>query len=388
MGRKGDTSTFNSAKYDETVRRMREARESVHDKGERIFRETGKLDPNADIKGKRRVSHNSMERDGERFVLKNGIALPIVGAFDGTGSMGSLVGKAFEAIPAMDKMFDVLRRRYNTQVASAVWQDVCDPHPVVQMTQFESDVRIAEQIRLLVPDHGGGDATEDYDLGLAYLMVGVDTDIFPFYGLKGYVSIVADEIGRGEVTQADVQEHLGQEWQKRMTTKAICAQLLTQWHIFYVQVAYGGELHSHTTKWWTEVLGTGRVVKVTDPEYLAEVQAGLIYVTETLQPTLEGLVEFLTVEGANKRITKAGVSQVWGWLQEAREHFGAQVKLPGYKSIPKPGDVFSDLRNPWPIGHPRSAENPVPDKPTTARLTPGKAVTPKTKKGGMDWGKF
>lgn len=383
-----DTATFNTRAHAETVESMRLRREGVHDKGARIYAETGELDPNVNIFGKFRLSHNSFTpADGGQALLKNGIALPTFSGFDGTGSMGENAGKAFNAIPVIDTMLNPLRTRYHIQIASGVWQDVVDRHPVIQMSQFESDNRIAEQIRSLVPDHNGGDPTEDYDLGLAYLLLATDTDIFNFYGLKGYSFIVADQIGRGNVTPTGVKRYLGHTLQSTTTTRDLCRQLLRKWHLFYIQVASEGYVpHSETTSWWTDKLGSGRVVIVPNPDLLAEVQAGLMYVTETQAPTMDGFVRFITIEGANKRLDSGDAKEIWSWLQTAKMHFGAQAKLPGYSDIPMPGNLFAHFRHAWPIGHSRAGENVTPEG--NPELPPSSGKKPGKSGAGLDWSRF
>jgi hypothetical protein len=333
----------------------------------------------------RRASRNAMIKDGAAAVLTNGIKLPIVSATDGTGSMGENVAKAFHGMGRMDAMLGRLRGRYQTDLSFAVMQDVDDHHPVYQMSQWESDNRAAEHIRLLLPDKDGGDATEDYDIGLWYLLNCTDVDIVR-YGLKGYIFVVGDQIGRGHVTDSKIFTHLGHTMQgKRSSTGDMCQALLKLWHVFYVQVGSGGGggYRNETTSWWHERLGQDRVVIVPEPDLLAEVQAGLLYVTETCNPTKEGLISFLKADGANKEVSDAEANQVWQWITEARVPFGEQVKLPGYGDIPMPGAKFAHYRHTWPIGHARFGENVTPiDTDTSPTLTDGK---PKT---GIDWSKF
>lgn len=369
MSRTKDTATFNAEAHNDTVKRMEARHEKVEDVGRQVEYETGYLHPNVDIidrqtgKGRIRVSHNAMARQGEQFVLKNGISLPIVSAFDGTGSMGGNVAKAFYAVPILNNMLEVIRRRYNPQISSTVWQDVGDRHPVVQMSQFEGDERIAEQLRLLIPDKAGGDPTEDYDLGLAYLLLGTQTDITDFYGLKGYAFVIADEVGRGYVDPIGVRRYLGFDLQMSLNTDEICQRLLEKWHLFYLQV--GGS--PYTTRWWENKLGKGRVIEVPDADYLAHLQAGLIYCTETAQPSEADLQTFFNT-GQSNTISNRERSNIWRWLQPASQYFGAQTHLPNFDQIPMPGDVFANLRDPWPMGHQNntsgSSPTPPPSTPT------------------------
>lgn len=376
-----DTATFNTAKFSSDVSEMRSRREAVHARGERHYDEYGSLHENVNIHGKFRRSRNAMTREGDVAILTNGIALPFWFGRDGTGSMASNVEKAFYASGVVDTLLVPIRNRYNTQIANAVIQDVVDTHPVFQMTQFESDERQAEQQRLLIPDRHGGDTTEDYDLAVAYAMLGIDADIWR-YGLKGHFHIVGDEIGRERVSPDSVEKHLGHKLQSPMSTRDICQLLLGKWHMFYVQVGSGGGARRNdTTAWWEERLDKNRVVIIPDPDRLAEAQAGLVYVTETDQPNEEGFRRFITADGANKRISEPEVHEVWQWLQVAQPHFGAQVRLAGYGDIPLPGSRFAHYRHAWPIGHRRAGENVTPPDEITSSETPA-VIKP------IDWSKF
>src|SRR3989344_4955930 len=251
-------ATFSTTVFERDVAAMKKAREAVHDRGEHVWKKTGTLDPMVDIRGgKLRVARNSMVRRDGTIELPNGIALPMFAGFDGTGSMAPNIGHAFDALGRLHGILAPLRTRYNVQMATGVVQDVNDRRPVVQFAQFESDTRIADWIRLLTPDKAGGDNTEDYDLLLAYLMLGVQTDITSFYGLKGYALIVGDEIGRDFVTQENVMEHLGLTLQlPHLPTHDICQALLKPWHLFYVQVSTSGSyLIPETTAFWKQNIG-------------------------------------------------------------------------------------------------------------------------------------
>jgi hypothetical protein len=371
---------------------MRSRRERVHDLGEQVLRETGTLHPDVDIRGgKIRQSHNALipsESGDGTVVLVNGPAWPLLSMFDGTASMGENVGRAHTAAGAVDAMLGNIRGLgFNTQLAAGVVQDVGDHYPVVQMTQYESDNRRAEQLRLLLPANAGGDAPEDYDLALAHLMLGLDLDIWR-YGLRGYAFIVGDQLGRGFVTPSDVRHHLGHTIQSQMTTEAICKALRPKLHLFFLQVdSRGPGGYNSISHWWLEKLGLGRVI-ITPHQFLAEVQAGLAYVTETLRPTQDGLSRFLQVEGANTTLSQRNIHEIWQCLQAAQEHFGSQARLTGYNDLPKPGDVFVHYRDPWPIGHPRFSENPSQGGSPSLPNPVTDAPTDESTGGGIDWGRF
>lgn len=380
MGERPHTTVFNAEAHSETVKRMRERSERVHDTGQEIFEQTGRLDKMVDIFGVKRVSRNAFIKNPDgTYTLVNGIKSATELITDGTGSMGENVGKAFYAMGKYYGMMFSFSHRYQIDLSVAVVQDVDDKHPVFQMAEFESDNRAAEHIKKLVPDKEGGDAIEDYDLGLFYIDNYVEIDINR-YGLKGYCFLVADQIGRGYVTSESVKKHLGHSIQKeKVMTKEICRSLLTKWHLFYIQV----DGTNNITDWWEDKMGIGRVITIDDSDLLAEVQAGLVYVTETLEPSFDGFTEFLS-GGNNGRISQEKAKKVWSWLQTARQFFGAQAKLPGYNDIPKPGDVFANLRDIWPIGHPRALENTNPGNSGGS----GSMSNSDNNSEGMDWSKY
>ncbi len=383
MARLKDVGTFDTRAFRETVASMRARGEGAHDRGQQVFRETGQLDPMVNIHGQKRLSRNGMIPYGEYFRLPQGPKLPVLEALDGTGSMGKNVANALYAMENIQAMLAGMRDRYQPDLSFAVMQDVGDPHPPFQMAEFESDQRTAEHVRLLVPDKEGGDAPEDYDLGLAYVLLAVETDISDHYGLKGHLHITGDQIGRGLVRPEAVKRYIGHTLQAPMETAEICRQVLKNWHLFYVQVGSSGAggRRNEVTSWWEDKLGPGRVVIVHDPAVLVEVQAGLVYAIETAQPSLDGLANFLSAGGANRSLGQSEVMTVWAWLQLVKDQFGAQTRLPGYGDLPKPGDLFTHYRHAWPIGHPRAGENVTPDD--SGLVTGG--TKPPAKPEAIDW---
>jgi len=391
MARSSDTVTYNPEVHKETVKRMEARREEVHARGRRVYEETGKLDPLVDVMKAFRVARNSMVKSKDGYVLKNGIALPILSASDGTGSMADNLKRTFFAMNALETLLDPVRAMgYNTQLASAVAQDVQDRHPVAQESQYETDNRREEQIRLLVPDADGGDPTEDYQFLMAYVMLANQTDLSDFYGLKGYFFLMADQICRERLTREDFLERTGHTLQSAtMTTKVIAQALQEKWHFYYLQVGSGGEggRRNDITRWWEERSMKSRILIVPDPDYLAEAEAALIYVSENLQPKREDFVKFL-VEGtkSNKRRTAKEAEMVWEWLIESGIPFGAQAKLRTVLGceLPKPGDVFEHFRHAWPKDHPKASTNAIPTDDAKAPSTTGR----KPKPGTIDWAKL
>lgn len=381
MTRPTDVATFSSVKHEETVAAMRSRRESVHDKGEEVYRRTGHMDPLVSVNGKIRKSRFvfSPNEDGT-FTLKKGFKRPYMFATDGTGSFAEYIGKAFEAAPKIYSMMEGnCEGHHQMDFSFSVFQDRDDEHDVVQVPEFESDNRFAEHMRLLVPDRNGGDAPEDYDLGIWYAANRVKSDLFR-YGGKGIFVLLLDAPGRGRVESRLVRSHLGVELQSDVETKAVWQQLNKKFHGFVVVFGSGS-----TANWWQPIVGQGRMIVAPSHELFAEVQSGLVYVTDNDQPTEAGLYDFLRAGGENTSISKSDSARIWRSYVDAKVPFGANAKL-GI-DLPKPGDIFAAQTDMWPIGHSRAAEN------ATAPLgdmedEPGTTYTAPVARKPIDWSKF
>lgn len=337
MTRPTDVATFSSTKHEETVAAMRSRREAVHDKGEEVYRRTGKMDPLVSVKGGqiRKSRFVWAENPDGTFTLKD-LKRHKMFATDGTGSFASYIAAAFEAAPRINAILEGNRNGYLMDFSFSVVQDRDDPHDVVQVPQFESDNKFAEHMRLLVPDASGGDTPEDYDLLLWYAANQVRADWNHFGGL-GYFVLLLDAPGRGVVEKRLVREHLGVELQNDVRTEDVWQQLLRKFHGFVVVFSETGR----STDFWRRVTGQGRTILAPAHELFAEIQTGLVYVTDTAKPTEEGLYNFLRAGGQNGGIDRRDATRIWRAYEEARVPFGANTRLG--VTMPKPGDVFPSI---------------------------------------------
>ena len=305
-----------------------------------------------------RLAMNLMVPEGDKFNLKFGAAMPVKTGIDTTGSMGSNVDIAFRVQPKVQNLLvqgsNAVLKRYHTQMATGVIQDVGDTFPY-QVSQFEPDNEVERQMGLLAPQRGGGDAPEEYQLDIfstAYLTRSSITE----YGLRGYHFMVGDEQGRDNIERELVGRVFGGEAlekagiSKMPTTKQAANALLKKWHAFFLQV----DRDSRVTSWWTEVLGKDRIVVLPRTEDLAEVQAVIIGLTEGVL-NLQSAFAFL--EEAKVSPTNAAR------IVEACSNVprGLQRTFPNFEKIPLAGSVFASRDDIWPIGSPEAKTKPRED---------------------------
>jgi hypothetical protein len=117
---------------------------------------------------------------------------------DTTGSMGNNVDLAFGVLPDSYDLMTAgshpVLKKYDVQVINACFGDIKDRDtPVLCRSQAEMDVKIAQQLTMLVPSKQGmGNGKEDPQFGLfaaAYLTAARINK----YGLKRYHFTVSDE---------------------------------------------------------------------------------------------------------------------------------------------------------------------------------------------------
>lgn len=296
-----------------------------------------------------------LEREDGRFNLVYGVALPIRTDVDTTGSMGGEVDRAFKALSRSQQLLvlgpgAVLKKRpYQPQFAHGIIQDVRDRHPYL-MTEFEPDNQIEVQMRMLVPERDGKDTTEDYQLGLYSLGYLTRTSITK-YGLRGYYFIVGDELGRPALYRSDAAAIFGKEAapQSDIPVTELGEKVLKGWHAFYLQVGNEG----YVTNYWTNVLGRERVIILPRTEYIPEVQAVIVGLTEgilDLQTATEFLIEVARLDETEARRVVRAVNHI---------PLGAQASLTNFDKLPLAGSVFAMREDIWPVENGSEAETEV-----------------------------
>lgn len=351
--------TFTSEAFSGTRAKVDEAGGDTSFAGRQHIKETKKLHPLVDPEGYdliRKSWPRYVEQDGV-FVLANGVPMLVENEWDTTGSMGENVRLAFESLP---KQYDLLANgaqpvlgRYDPQILNAIFGDITD-HFILARTQAEMDVKIAEQLTLMVPECEGGDSPEDPEYGLfgaAYL-----TDAFiNAYGLKSYHFMTTDAPSHGRIDSENLVRVFGEkvfdrvgdnghEFEKDEKTGKIIlpdtAELVTELkkraHAFAIIV--GG----HSVAYWREYYGEEFVVEINTTEYLAYVEAAIIGLTEGVLD-LQSLPKYLRGVGCSAPVAREIQRAV------ANIPLAAQTKFPNFSKIPAKGTVFAQKRELWPI---------------------------------------
>ena len=107
------------------------------------------------------------------------------------------------------------------------------------------------------------------------------------------------------------------------------------------------------TNYWTNVLGRERVIILPRTEYIPEVQAVIVGLTEgilDLQTATEFLIEVARLDETEARRVVRAVNHI---------PLGAQASLTNFDKLPLAGSVFAMREDIWPVENGSEAETEV-----------------------------
>lgn len=224
-----------------------------------------------------------------RDSVDNPNSTPVIIALDVTGSMGVLAKTiAQEGLGIAFKELLTRKPISDPQVmAMAIGDANCDRVPL-QVTQFEADMRITEQLLdLYLEGGGGGNSFESYNLPWAFAARKISTDAFEKRGKKGYLFTVGDEEVPQDLTLSQLKEFVDPEATQPIANAELLEAASKLFHVFHIIVSEGSHVRSRgidrVKATWEPLLGQ-RVLVLDDYTKLAEVIVSAIQVVEGAAP--------------------------------------------------------------------------------------------------------
>ena len=201
---------------------------------------------------------------------------PVIVALDVTGSMSAVL--------------DVMARTGLSTLAEEIYdrKPVTDPHIMMmgvgdvecdhaplQITQFEADIRIAEQLaQIYLEKGGGGNDHESYILPWYFAAKHTKIDSFSKRGKKGILFTVGDECPTPYLTADAIEEFLGERPQfDQITAEQLLTMVSRQWEVFHLiveETSFCRTNHDEVVGQWTNLLGQ-RAIKLSDHTKMGEV---------------------------------------------------------------------------------------------------------------------
>ncbi len=210
-------------------------------------------------------------------------SLAAIFALDVTGSMGRVLDvMARKGLGTLAG--EMLKRRPGGLDPHMMFMGIgdveCDRAPL-QVTQFEADNRIVDQLtRLYLEGGGGGNHYESYTLAWYFAALHTSIDCFEKRRKKGYLFTVGDEEPTPILRARDINRVTSGGCQKDFTPRELLDMASRSYQVFHVVVEEGSNGKSPEVRdKWRDLLGQ-RVLFLSDHTKLAEVIVSAIQVTE------------------------------------------------------------------------------------------------------------
>ena len=163
---------------------------------------------------------------------------PIIIGLDVTGSMGYLAAQI-----AKESLHETMMKLFSTkpvndpQIMFAAIGDVEDRAPL-QVTQFESDIRIGEQLLQLWLEGEGGDGPEDYPLLWYFASRHTSTDRYEKRHKKGYLFTIGDNDCHSMISGPDIKRIFNDE-ELSLTTLKLAEEAKKKYELFHIHLGGG-----------------------------------------------------------------------------------------------------------------------------------------------------
>lgn len=236
---------------------------------------------------------------------------PLIVGIDVTGSMGMIADTL--ARDGLGTLFTgVLDRKPITDphvMFMAIGDANYDSAPL-QVSQFEADKRIIEQLTQIYIEHGGGGNNfESYNLPWYFAAFHTVHDSMEKRGKRGYLFTVGDEEAPQPLTKPQIKRFIGDDMEAELSTRDLLQAAQRTYDVFHIIIEEGSHARSHMDRVvssWRDLLGQ-RVIRLSDHKKLAE--------------TIVSAIE--VVEGADAELSASG----WG--------SGASVIHAAVRNLPK-----------------------------------------------------
>jgi hypothetical protein len=209
---------------------------------------------------------------------------PIIIGLDVTGSMGMIADVL--AREGLGTLFtEILDRKPITDphiMFMAIGDANSDRAPL-QVSQFEADNRIVEQLtQIWLEKGGGGNSFESYNLPWYFAARHTEHDSLIKRGKRGYLFTIGDEESPKALTRAQIDTVTGDTLEREMSSAEMLAEAQRKYEVYHIIIAEGDHARRYPDRvWnsWTEVLGQ-HVIRLLDHKKLAETIVAIIEVAE------------------------------------------------------------------------------------------------------------
>lgn len=199
--------------------------------------------------------------------MDNPASTAIIFGLDVTGSMGYLSEEIAKGAlnRTMLEIYDKVPVTNPHIMFQAIGDSKTDQAPL-QTTQFEADIRIAEQLLdVYFEGRGGGNGGESYLLSWYFAARHTKIDCYNKRKEKGFLFTIGDECCHDILSTEEIQRVFGDKGHE-CSARDIYEEASQKYEIFHIVMKAGAYKYQHSGEKWRELIG-GRAVEL-DPEDL------------------------------------------------------------------------------------------------------------------------
>jgi len=210
---------------------------------------------------------------------------PIIVALDVTGSMGMIADTI--ARKGLGVLFESILDRKPITNPHVMFMGVGDANydrAPLQVSQFEADKRIIEQLTQIYLEHGGGGNNfESYNLPWYFAANHTVHDSYEKRAKRGYLFTVGDEEVPQALTKEQIKAIVGDTIQTdSLSTAELLEAAQRTYDVYHIVIKEGSHASSHFDRvmnGWNQLLGQ-RAIPLADHTKLAETIVSIIEVAE------------------------------------------------------------------------------------------------------------
>lgn len=210
--------------------------------------------------------------------------IPVILALDVTGSMGEACDETAKALGSI--VINLYEKFKDIEFCIMGIGDLAYDSAPIQMSQFESDVRIAEALdKLYIEKGGGGNSYESYTAAWFMGLQGTKLDCYDKQGRKGVIITMGDEMLNPYLPMNGINLFTQLHTQDSIETKDLYQKASQKFDIFHIAVDDIQTMYDYHKKDITQSFGQllGNRLKVSTIQELAKTIENCI--TEALGST-------------------------------------------------------------------------------------------------------
>lgn len=232
------------------------------------------------------------------------LTVPVVVAFDETGSMGHGPRIIQEKLASLKGL--TLRAGLNdVQLCFGAYGDAANNEVApVQIGQFESGIEMEEWLNnLYLEGNGGGNGGETAGLLLWFLANFSRLDSVEKRDKKGYIFLTGDEISL-DVSKEMITKYIDAPVERGYTMQEVIDQVSEMYEVFFLLVDNSSAKYQRSEEFWKRLLGDDHVIIVENLENVSEMVASVLAIEEGVAADMSDVSRLLSDEGVDSNTIK------------------------------------------------------------------------------------